>query len=125
MAALADGLGLDDTDRERLLAAARTGRSPGYHPFGVRSFPRGTDDFVGRDGELLRLTELAGSPGDLTGEDDATARQPVVVAVSALRARARPAPPGARLAGSPTASRTGSSWWTCAARTTPRPPRPN
>ncbi len=82
VAALADGLGLDDTDRERLLAAARTGRTPGYHPFGVRSFPRGTDDFVGREGELLRLTELAGAPGDFTGEDDAGARQPVVVAVS-------------------------------------------
>lgn len=59
VAALADGLGLDEAERERLLAAARSGRSPGYSPVGVRAFPRGIDDFVGRERELVRLAELA------------------------------------------------------------------
>lgn len=88
VAALADGLGLGETERERLLAAARAGRSPGYSPVGVRAFPRGIDDFVGRENELVRLTQLAGratepdtsqqaAPGGTT-----TAGQPVVVAVS-------------------------------------------
>jgi tetratricopeptide (TPR) repeat protein/transcriptional regulator with XRE-family HTH domain len=78
VAALADGLGLDEALRERLLAAARAGRAPGYSPVGVRMFPRGVDDFVGREHELARLEELA------AGQD---AAQPVVVAVSG--------PPGA------------------------------
>ncbi|MEU2284877.1 tetratricopeptide repeat protein [Streptomyces sp. NPDC013178] len=72
VAALADGLGLDEAQRERLLSAARAGRSPGYSPLGVRAFPRGIGDFVGRERELGRLTELA------AGES----AQPVVVAVS-------------------------------------------
>ncbi|CAM5600087.1 ATP-binding protein [Streptomyces aurantiogriseus] len=72
VAALADGLGLDETLRERLLSAARAGRTPGYSPLGVRAFPRGIDDFVGRERELGRLTGLA------AGER----AQPVVVAVS-------------------------------------------
>ncbi|GAB7106441.1 hypothetical protein JCM4814A_47550 [Streptomyces phaeofaciens JCM 4814] len=78
VAALADGLGLDETARERLLTAARAGRTPGYSPVGVRAFPRGIDDFVGREPELARLVALAerGSTG-----------QPLVVAVSG--------PPGA------------------------------
>ena len=59
VAALAVGLGLGETDQERLLAAARSGRSPGYSPLGVRAFPRGIDDFVGRRPELARLAELA------------------------------------------------------------------
>ncbi|MGW0135775.1 ATP-binding protein [Streptomyces sp. NPDC003299] len=75
VAALADGLGLGDTERERLLAAARTGRTPGYSPVGVRSFPRGIDDFVGRADELDRLEKLAEPQ---TGPAHA---QPVVVAV--------------------------------------------
>ncbi|GKQ34920.1 helix-turn-helix domain-containing protein [Streptomyces sp. A012304] len=78
VAALADGLGLDEALRERLLAAARAGRTPGYSPVGVRMFPRGVDDFVGREHELARLEQLA------AGRD---AAQPVVVAVSG--------PPGA------------------------------
>ncbi|MEU3528067.1 tetratricopeptide repeat protein [Streptomyces sp. NPDC038707] len=83
VAALADGLGLDDTARERLLAAARAGRTPGYSPVGVRSFPRGADDFVGRADELAELDGLAGaSAGDGSGADaGATAGRPVVVAV--------------------------------------------
>ncbi|GGL64019.1 hypothetical protein GCM10010129_04600 [Streptomyces fumigatiscleroticus] len=70
VAALADGLRLAEPERERLLAAARAGRPPGYSPVGVRSFPRGVDDFVGRERELVRLAELAAQDG------------PVVVAVS-------------------------------------------
>ncbi|KOG58691.1 ATP-binding protein [Streptomyces flaveolus] len=84
VAALADGLGLDDTDRERLLAAARAGRTPGYSPVGVRSFPRGIDDFVGRADELAVLEELVRAPrkdrapGAGGGVPD---HQPVVVAI--------------------------------------------
>src|SRR5919106_1289470 len=59
VAALADGLGLDEAERERLLEVARSGRSAGYSPTGVRTFPRGIDDFVGREQELARLTKLA------------------------------------------------------------------
>ncbi|MEV5149857.1 tetratricopeptide repeat protein [Streptomyces sp. NPDC052727] len=84
VAALADGLGLDDADRERLLAAARAGRSPGYSPVGVRSFPRGIDDFVGRADELAGLEALAERPR----EDRAPGKgggvtddQPVVVVI--------------------------------------------
>ncbi|MFI5797996.1 ATP-binding protein [Streptomyces sp. NPDC051677] len=73
VAALADGLGLAETLRERLLTAARTGRTGGYSPVGVRAFPRGIDDFVGREQELTRLTALA-------EREDAV--QPLVVAVS-------------------------------------------
>ncbi|MFI7498180.1 ATP-binding protein [Streptomyces sp. NPDC049687] len=80
VAALADGLGVDEALRERLLEAARAGRAQGYSPVGVRAFPRGIDDFVGRETELTRLATLA--------EDGAgSAAQPVVVAVSG--------PPGA------------------------------
>lgn len=84
VAALADGLGLDDADRERLLAAARAGRAPGYSPVGVRSFPRGIDDFVGRTDELAGLEALAARPrkdralGEGGGAADG---QPVVVVI--------------------------------------------
>ncbi|MGW1818773.1 ATP-binding protein [Streptomyces sp. NPDC002125] len=61
VAALADGLGLGETDRERLLATARAGRSTGYSPAGVQAFPRGIDDFVGRAQELDALRALADS----------------------------------------------------------------
>ncbi|MER5755355.1 helix-turn-helix domain-containing protein [Streptomyces sp. NPDC002088] len=73
VAALADGLGLGEAERERLLAAARSGRNPRHHPAGLRAFPRGIDDFVGRETELAQLTALAGQ---------AAAGSPVVVAVS-------------------------------------------
>ncbi|WP_265736745.1 ATP-binding protein [Peterkaempfera griseoplana] len=73
VAALADGLGLGEADRERLLAAARTGRAPGHRQAGLRAFPRGIDDFVGRTTELTRLTALA---------EQQAAGIPVVVAVS-------------------------------------------
>ncbi|WP_327320029.1 ATP-binding protein [Streptomyces sp. NBC_01235] len=72
-AALADGLSLDEKLRERLLTAARAGRTGGYSPVGVRAFPRGIDDFVGRARELTRLTAFA---------EQQAAAQPVVVAVS-------------------------------------------
>ncbi|MGC0334036.1 tetratricopeptide (TPR) repeat protein/transcriptional regulator with XRE-family HTH domain [Streptomyces sp. SAI-170] len=72
VAALADGLALAEADRERLLAAARAGRSPGYSPAGVRAFPRGIADFVGREAELAHLERLV----------EAEAAAPVVVAVS-------------------------------------------
>ncbi|MFJ9683046.1 ATP-binding protein [Streptomyces sp. NPDC101194] len=87
VAALADGLGLEEAERERLLAAARAGRGTGYSPAGVRSFPRGIDDFVGRERELARLAELAGRAAarPVPCEPAAAGRpaaQPVVVAVS-------------------------------------------
>ncbi|MHB9757046.1 ATP-binding protein [Streptomyces sp. BYX5S] len=78
VAALADGLGLGEDDRERLLTTARAGRDVDYSPVGVRAFPRGVDDFVGRRPELERLAALA---------EVSEGRQPVVVAVSG--------PPGA------------------------------
>jgi Predicted transcriptional regulators len=60
VAALANGLNLREADRERLLAAARIGRNPRQSPADVRAFPRGIDDFVGREQELAQLTALAG-----------------------------------------------------------------
>ncbi|MGW6208447.1 ATP-binding protein [Streptomyces sp. NPDC055089] len=77
VAALADGLALGEAERERLLAAARTGRKPRRTTVGVRAFPRGIQDFAGRQAELTRLTELA---------EQAASGQPVVVAL--------PGPPG-------------------------------
>jgi tetratricopeptide (TPR) repeat protein/transcriptional regulator with XRE-family HTH domain len=59
VAALADGLGLDEDQRDRLLAAARAGRAAHTAPVSVRTFPRGADDFVGRSHELARLAALA------------------------------------------------------------------
>ncbi|MDT0615787.1 ATP-binding protein [Streptomyces lancefieldiae] len=78
VAALANGLGLDEAARERLLAAARSGRNPRHGAVGVRAFPRGITDFVGRKVELAHLAALAGR---------AAVMHPVVVAVSG--------PPGA------------------------------
>lgn len=60
VAALANGLNLREAERERLLAAARIGRNPRQSPADVRAFPRGIDDFVGREQELAQLTGLAG-----------------------------------------------------------------
>ncbi|MER6480681.1 ATP-binding protein [Streptomyces filamentosus] len=73
VAALAEGLRLSTTERERLLAAARIGRTPRPQPTGLRAFPRGINDFVGRQAELARLTSLAGQEAEGI---------PVVVAVS-------------------------------------------
>ncbi|MCX5402311.1 helix-turn-helix domain-containing protein [Streptomyces sp. NBC_00102] len=73
VAALANGLELGDPDRERLLAAARSGRTPRPDASGVSAFPRGVGDFVGRQAEREQLTALA---------DRSVAGQPVVVAVS-------------------------------------------
>ncbi|GAA2341742.1 helix-turn-helix domain-containing protein [Streptomyces kunmingensis] len=77
VAALADGLRLNEAERERLLAVARSGRSAGYDPAGVRTFPRGIDDFVGRERELAELVALA---RDTT--QDGSAGHPATVAVS-------------------------------------------
>ncbi|PPS85388.1 ATP-binding protein [Streptomyces sp. MH60] len=77
VAALADGLGLGEADRERLLTTARTGRVPGYSPTGVRSFPRGIDDFIGREHEIKQLTDLARPAG--AGESWGPAGPTVVV----------------------------------------------
>ncbi|NEB92017.1 ATP-binding protein [Streptomyces bauhiniae] len=60
VAALATGLDLRESDRGQLLTAARAGRSPRSGPAGVRAFPRGIDDFVGRTEQVARLAELAG-----------------------------------------------------------------
>ncbi|MEV7127380.1 helix-turn-helix domain-containing protein [Streptomyces sp. NPDC093260] len=85
VAALADGLGLGEAERERLLASARSGRSPAYRPAGVRAFPRGVDDFVGRSRELERfggLAERAAARAASRSPGDGGAAHPVVVAVS-------------------------------------------
>ncbi|MFD3656744.1 ATP-binding protein [Streptomyces sp. NPDC058620] len=87
VAALADGLVLGDADRERLLAVARAGRNTGYSPAGVRTFPRGIDDFVGREQELASLTKLAEQAAARPGSGEpagpgSPAGHPVTVAVS-------------------------------------------
>lgn len=87
VAALARGLGLSGPGLQRFLDAARAGRDDGYTPVGVRAVPRGSSDFVGREDELARLTELAlslarrrvrGSEADAS----TAGAPPVVVAVS-------------------------------------------
>ncbi|MET9494288.1 helix-turn-helix domain-containing protein [Streptomyces sp. NPDC006552] len=80
VAALADGLGLNEAERERLLAVARGGRGGAYRPAGVGTFPRGIDDFVGREHELARLLALAAS--SVPDEGGAPPGHPVTVAVS-------------------------------------------
>ncbi|MFG3108951.1 ATP-binding protein [Streptomyces tendae] len=88
VAALADGLGLGEAERERLLAAARIGRNPRLAQAGLHAFPRGVGDFTGREAELARLTGLAGQAGQAEATGQAgPAGLPVVVAVSG--------PPGA------------------------------
>ncbi|MGW2483920.1 ATP-binding protein [Streptomyces sp. NPDC001571] len=88
VAALADGLGLDETERERLLAVARSGRRAGYSPTGVHAFPRGIDDFFGRGQELAALAQLAERAASQNTSFDTLAipqdrpAHPVVVAVS-------------------------------------------
>ncbi|MGW2477063.1 ATP-binding protein [Streptomyces sp. NPDC001665] len=77
VAALADGLGLGEAEREHMLAVARSGRTPRPSTVGVHAFPRGIQNFVGREDELARLTALA---------EQAASGQPVVVAL--------PGPPG-------------------------------
>ncbi|MFJ4339536.1 ATP-binding protein [Streptomyces sp. NPDC088915] len=81
VAALADGLGLSGEDRRELIDAAGTRSGPRtYSAAGVRSLPRGADDFVGREEELARLARL-------TEPDDAREGVPVVAVLSG--------PPGA------------------------------
>ncbi len=49
VAALADGLRLDGTERERLLAVARVGRHPRPRPAGLHAFPAAsTTSWAGR-----------------------------------------------------------------------------
>jgi tetratricopeptide (TPR) repeat protein/transcriptional regulator with XRE-family HTH domain len=69
--ALARGLELSEADLRRLSRAARAGRGGGCTPVGVRAVARGVADFVGRERELSRFTELA-----------ASGTAPVVVTVS-------------------------------------------
>ncbi|MFD0395862.1 helix-turn-helix domain-containing protein [Streptomyces nogalater] len=122
VAALADGLGLDDTERERLLVAARP--QPRIQPCRGAVLPRGAEDFVGRADELAELDKLAGgAPDDDSGADPGP--RPPGPSSSSSTARpepARPPSPCVPPASWPTASRTASSWWTCGAPTTPRPP---
>ncbi|WP_329335077.1 tetratricopeptide repeat protein [Streptomyces sp. NBC_01352] len=94
VAALADGLGLAEPARERLLAAARAGRSPGYSPVGVQAFPRGIDDFVGRERELVRLRELAEEAGMAEASPAGTATEPSVPAPRPPVVAAVSGPPG-------------------------------
>lgn len=87
VAALADSLGPSGADRDRLLEVARGDRGTGYSPTGVRSFPRGIDDFVGREQELAQLTKLAervASQGlaEVTSGPWSARSHPVAVAVS-------------------------------------------
>ncbi|WP_055585610.1 ATP-binding protein [Streptacidiphilus griseoplanus] len=60
VAALADGLGLADGEREALLASARAGRPTRAAPgAGTAVPPRSVGDFTGRGLELARLREAA------------------------------------------------------------------
>ena len=61
VAALAEGLKLPAPQRQRLLSAARAGRSDGYTPVGVQPVPRGIPDFVGqKNQDCSWFTGLAG-----------------------------------------------------------------
>ncbi len=75
VAALADGLGLDDRRRARLMAAALAAPGGDPVPLAVRTFPRGIGDFVGRENEIAALSKLAARSGEVPD-------RPVVVAVS-------------------------------------------
>lgn len=86
VAALAVGLGLGEADRGRLDAAASVERTPVYNPVGVRSFPRGAEDFVGRADELARLETLArttekGEEAEAPGGSQDGHARPVVAAI--------------------------------------------
>lgn len=85
-AALAEGLSLSGLDRQKLLTAARAGRSDGYTPVGVQAVPQGMPEFVGRQRELARLVRLAEEMSSGRAADGLGA-QPVLAAVSG--------PPGA------------------------------
>ncbi|MFF9090931.1 helix-turn-helix domain-containing protein [Streptomyces sp. NPDC014991] len=85
VAALADGLKLDENQRDQLLAAARVGRAGDFGPVAVRTFPRGINDFIGREHELVSLATLAvgnAVPGADGAESAGAGSRPVVVAVS-------------------------------------------
>ncbi|MCW8382557.1 XRE family transcriptional regulator [Streptomyces justiciae] len=78
VAALADGLGLDAAERDRLLSAARAGRarrSNGDNAVGPGALPREVDDFTGREAELARLSDMAWQLESERG----SGQQPVIV----------------------------------------------
>ncbi|MFF3510761.1 ATP-binding protein [Streptomyces sp. NPDC002573] len=77
VAALAEGLRLDETQRNGLLAAARGVRDTHQSPADVRALPRGIDDFVGRWHELTRLAALVAQSPEPVGSGP-----PQVVVVS-------------------------------------------
>ncbi|MFF7359604.1 NB-ARC domain-containing protein [Streptomyces sp. NPDC008125] len=91
VAALAEGLRLDEARSGRLLAAARRGAVGAHSSVAVRPLPRGINDFVGRQHELASLMALVSGQTDRTGQKDLTPGQesdrPVVVTLSG--------PPGA------------------------------
>ncbi|MGW3739955.1 NB-ARC domain-containing protein [Streptomyces sp. NPDC005146] len=67
--ALAEGLGLADTEREALLVAARAARpTRAVAVAGTLVPPRSVGDFTGRDRELARLREAAERAGTGVGE---------------------------------------------------------
>ncbi|MET9595439.1 tetratricopeptide repeat protein [Streptomyces sp. NPDC006516] len=84
VAALAAGLGLDTEQCGRLLTVARRGRGPASSAMPVHSFPRRTDDFVGRLPELVSLTALAAEEVSPAGGGGSArdGSQPVVVTVA-------------------------------------------
>ncbi|MFJ9038512.1 ATP-binding protein [Streptomyces sp. NPDC102406] len=86
VAALAAGLGLDEERSDQLLAAARRQSPAAQESVAVRTFPRGINDFVGREQELASLMRLASEQAE-DGETGSGEHRPVVVAVSG--------PPGA------------------------------
>ncbi|MFD3537479.1 ATP-binding protein [Streptomyces sp. NPDC058664] len=67
VAALAEGLGLSEAEREALLVAVRAARpTSAVAATGTAAPPRSVGDFTGRGPELARLTEIAERAG--TGE---------------------------------------------------------
>jgi transcriptional regulator with XRE-family HTH domain/tetratricopeptide (TPR) repeat protein len=85
--ALARGLKLSEAEMQRFTRAARAGRDDGYVPVGVQAIPQGSPDFVGRERELVRFTELAtlhagGRPRSGRADAPSAGTAPVVVAVS-------------------------------------------
>ncbi|MGI5396264.1 ATP-binding protein [Streptomyces sp. CA-251251] len=81
VAALASGLRLDERQCDELLAAARRGSPDSRDSVAVRTFPRGIDDFVGREEELASLITLLSERTDSAGTNWERHR-PVLVTVS-------------------------------------------
>ncbi|CAM5632774.1 ATP-binding protein [Streptomyces atroolivaceus] len=81
VAALASGLRLDERRCDELLAAARRGSPGSRDSVAVRTFPRGIDDFVGREEELASLITLLSERTDSAGTN-LERHRPVLVTVS-------------------------------------------